>query len=1726
MALPVFGYSTPVKQTAIQYAKANNLKKAGKITLKILLWFFVSLLLIAVLVQTPPVQNFARKKVQAWLQHKLGTRLEIGRLRIGFPTSVVLDNVYIEDKTKDTLLYGGRIKANLNMFKLLSNEVQIADLRLQNMTAKIKRQLPDTVFNFQFIIDAFVTENTKPSNPADTTALKMGLDNLYLDDIRFLYKDTISGNDWTIQLHHFDSHINKFDPQKQVFDIPSVTLDGLTARLYQYKPLITASDVVVNDTAVALMPTLMLKNIRLKNIDIDYRNSVSALFTQAKLASLDTRVNTTDLNGRRIILDNVRLIGANTNVQMGKTAPKQLIAEKVKTEAKDVVAQNWYVLVKNVNVQKTFVQFDDQNKPRQSKVLDYGHLKADNVTFTAQDIFMNEDTIAARVQQAAFKEQSGFTLQQLKGKFLYTAKKAWADELLVQTPGTRIKHTIHLDYPSIESIQKNISALQVKAQLPDCYIANRDILYFVPDLKQQPAFSNAATVFKINADVFGRVDNLTARVLQVSGWNSTKIDMAGTIVGLPSMDKLYGDVRINEIKTTKKDAEQFLPANIRSQVNIPETVKLSGTARGNGRNLQTNVTVQSSSGNVVLNGTMANYQDVKAASYNMQVQAQQVQAGNILKNPNLETVSATVHVQGKGLTQQTADATVKGTVQSVVFQKYNYQNIELDGAMKNQQADARVSIADPNIRLGGSISVNLAIKDPAVKADIMVDSIKTKPLHLTTQEVIYRGQITADLPNVNPDSLQGKVNIIHSLLVTDNDRLQLDTVEILAEHTADSNRITVTSDVARARLAGKYKLTEIGDILMQVVQPYFTVMPSKQTNKTAPYNFRIALFVKDNPALKVAFPTLQRFQSLRFIARFSSDSGWQANATMPVLVTDAIAIDNMQLEANVRDSALKAIATIQQFKLGGNTVHNFSLNASAAHDKVDFRTRFHDRLGKLQYAISGLLQQPQYGTYDISLKSDSLILNYEQWSVAPDNTIHITSNDLRVNNFMLNRNFQQFSLKSRGNMLNAPAEASFTSFQISTLAAFATSDSLAVDGTIDGQILLHNLTTQPLFSGDLTINNLNFKHDTVGNIAVKANNTTPNIINADIVLTGRGNHATLNGDFYLKPVNGNDFKFKLSLDTLNMASIEGATMGAISRASGNVTGKFDVSGSAAKLNVNGGLNFKQTSFNLSMLNSYFHIEDETIAVNNEGIRFDKFTIEDSAKNKAVIDGMVYTTDFANYRFNLAVNADNFKAMNSTKQQNRLYYGQFIFSSRMKLKGTAEKPVVDGSITIADKTNVTVVLPQQEPEVVKREGIVQFVDMDAPENDTLFMKGMAGFDSLNRSGITGLDISANVEIKKEAVFSLIVDEGNGDFIRMQGEGLLTGGIDPSGKTTLSGSYEIKSGSYELSYNLLKRKFDIQEGSKIVWNGEPTKADLDVTAVYTVKAAPMDLVKNQVEDEATTTRNAYLQRLPFNVLLILKGELLQPQVTFDIQLPEESKELSRGTSTLINYRLTQLRQEPSELNKQVFSLLLLNRFVGENPFESSAGGLTPEYFARQSASRLLTEQLNKLAGDLVQGVDINFDVASFEDYSTGYSQTRTDLNVALSKRLLNDRLTVTLGSNFELEGSQNTNRNASNIAGNVAVDYSLSKDRRYLLRAYRKNEYEGVIEGYVIETGVGFIITLDYNKFKNLFMSKKAREERRQQRQKAREAEKEQNKPQPPQTSFKSIENQELEKREDS
>ena len=85
------------------------------------------------------------------------------------------------------------------------------------------------------------------------------------------------------------------------------------------------------------------------------------------------------------------------------------------------------------------------------------------------------------------------------------------------------------------------------------------------------------------------------------------------------------------------------------------------------------------------------------------------------------------------------------------------------------------------------------------------------------------------------------------------------------------------------------------------------------------------------------------------------------------------------------------------------------------------------------------------------------------------------------------------------------------------------------------------------------------------------------------------------------------------------------------------------------------------------------------------------------------------------------------------------------------------------------------------------------------------------------------------------------------------------------------------------------------------------------------------------------------------------------------------------------------------------------------------------------------------------------------------------------MANERLTVTVGKNITVGESVQNNyaKSSDQYIPDIATTYKLSKDGRYYVKAYRKNEYDAVVEGYFAETGVSFTIQMDYNRFKELF-----------------------------------------------
>lgn len=1682
--------------------KQPTWKRLTRIVVKTILFLLLFFILVVLLVLTPPVQNFIRKKAVTYLENKLHTKVQVGRIYIGLPKKVVIEDIYIEDRQKDTLLAGGLVKADIALFGLFKGNVDIRSLTLENITAKVKRQLPDTAFNFQFIIDAF-----SPSTPAttkDTTASSssFSIGSVVLDQSRLVYKDVITGNDMEAWIEHFDTKINSMDPAAMRYDIERIRANGLTARLYQTKPLLSPGQLSVKtpSTGQAITPQLTLGELDLKTTTIDYRNDVSGLYANGNIGAFLADPEKIDLSEQLMQFNKISLANTTAAIRIARKQEARETVEQLKEKADSSIEKGWRLLVGSLVSENNILQFDNDNLPRQRTGMDYAHLKASPFNLQVKDFLFSNDSIGATIKKASFKEQSGFELQELHTELLYSSRGAYLRNLYLKTPGTELKRDIALHYASLDVFTKDIGNLQLDLDLDNSKILVSDILAFAPMLRSQPAFAYPGATWYVDSRIRGRVADLTIDGLRVQGLRDTRIDVRGKVKGLPDMNAFSADLVINTITSSRRDIDLFIPAGtLPQQVTLPGRLAVSGSLRGTTRSLATQLVARTDLGDATIKGTFGQLNDPAHLHYNAIIETRSVDLGAILQDKqNLGPVTATVTVNGSGIDPKTANASFEGKVHSAVIKQYTYRNLDLEGKLANQQAEVEAFIMDPNIHVKLNATANLSAQYPAVQLSGMIDSLKTQPLHLTAEPFIYRGKIDGDFSSTNPDDLDGTLYLTQVLMVQNEQRLQLDTLQVLAGRSGNGHSIQLNSDILNARLEGQYKLTELGSIFQQAIQPYFAVAPATTTITSEPYDFTLNAWVVNSKPLQAFVPSLERMDSLSVQSHFSN-AGWNATVTAPAIDYGANVIRGLSVKAGTGQNAIQADVLARQINSGSMALYNTTLKATLVNNTIDFTADVKDRAGKSRYNLAALFRQPQPGQYSFSFKPGGLLLNYEQWTIPNNNEILITGDNVIASNFVLSKSGQQLSINSVTQTAGAPLQVQFSNFRIATVTAFVQNDSTLVDGVMNGSVTFTDILKDPIFKGDLTVADLRVRNDTVGNAVIHVSNTSEDVYTADVVLSGRGNDLRLNGKYFLRPGGASNFDLDLNIVQLPLTTAQAFSDNAIRSATGSVNGRFRITGTFSDPSVRGDLNFAQAGFNLGMLNSYFRIDQEKIEVNEQGIRFNRFEIKDSANNALTLNGTAATRNFRNYDFNFTVRANNFQALNSTKQDNNLFYGKLLFNTNLTVRGTERQPVVQGNLTVNEGTKMTVVLPQREPGIVQREGVVEFVDMDAPLNDSLFL---AAYDSLNTTSFTGMDISATIQVNKAAEFNLIIDEGNGDFLNVKGEADLVAGIDPSGKMTLSGSYEIEEGAYELSFNTIRRKFLIDKGSRIVWLGEPTDAEVDVRAIYVANTAPLDLVKNELgSDISPAQRNTYLQKIPFEVLLQMQGKLLQPQISFDIRLPEDKNyRVSNDILTNVRNKLELMRQETAEMNKQVFALLLLNRFIGDNPFSSSSEGSTAATMVRQSVSKLLTEQLNRLTDDLIQGVDLNFDITSSEDYTTGERRDRTDLNVGVSKQLLNDRLSVSVGSNFELEGPQ-TSQNANNIAGNVALNYRLSKDGRYLLRAYRKNEYEGIIDGYIIETGVSFIISVDYNRFRDIFLNQEERKKRREVRRANREQKKE-------------------------
>ena len=1694
-----------------------------------------------VAVQFPAGQDFVAQKAESYLRDKLHTEVRITKFRTDFRHAINLDGVYLADQKRDTLLSVGHLGINLDIWALLHKQINISAVELNDGRVRLTRTEPDSVNNYDFIIAAFVD----PNAPKDTTAsaLKYDIGKARLTNIYFTQNDQVTGSDIRARIGEFTANMDEVDVDKSIYKVDNAALRRATISIVQTK---TAPEVDNPAPTAPLTLQFGLNRATLDSVTFTYKNDPAAQFINTSIGLADITAKNIDLQKKRINLSKLTLKNTSFAYAQNEAVP---VAQRVVNPAEamrklDEAANKakaagqplaWRVTLDQSDISGLNVNFDNFNQPKQKTrvpALDYNHLHFTDLVLNARDLAYTENRTTAKVDNLAGKEQSGFRVDSWKANVVYDSVQIRLDSLDLVTPHTRIRRTLAIGYESLAALgnTKKLPNLKIEGDLRNVRLGFRDILYLAPQLAGTSPFNTGPNQsVLLNGQIAGRVGDFTVRNLEFVGLRNTILKARrGRIQGLPNVDaRLYTDLDIQQFSTSRADILSLAPkGSIPNTISIPPTLALSGTFRGRPTTLafDTNLKLRSTYGNLAFNGRLGAAQANGRQPLLGTFAVGGFDFGKLLKNPQLGRVTASGRINATGDLKDPATLVgrVQAMVQSARYNGYTYHGVaatvDLD---RNRYTINASSKNDPNLNLDLQAVVNLRdAKNPTYE----VTSLNLRGANLTALgfytggDLQVQGNLVANLRGSDLNSLNGTFSGRHIVIVRDNQPFALDSLNGRIVQTATRTAVDVTSDIANLHLDGNIRLGNLASELQQHFDRYFDMPGVKYVASTADRHFTYSVQLKDPKLATKLVPSIKQISPFTLAGDYSRQAArLTANTSIPVIRYNNYRLDSLRL--NVDSDASKLDYNLRLAQAAQDTTLKLrrpSVIGNVANNKIFTRVAIlGDSSNRERLAVAGTLQALAQDDRNSSVfyqfeAAPEQVINYENWTAGANNFVrYYPSGTVVADGLRLTNGRSSLALQSQNPAVpTSPLGVTFTNFELAELARIVQQQDSLVAGTLNGTARIDNLgTKRQAFTADATIKNLVFQKAHIGDIAVRATNPAPSRYDVDARLTGGasgsvgggGNDVQIRGTYLASSPTPLDLT--VDANRLNLKLIEPFSVGQVRNASGYIRGQLKVTGATAAPQVRGTLTTSDDAgFVVPQLGSPFRLPNQTLAFDDRGIAFTNFTVLDSASNKAVVNGYLLSKNFVNYAFDMRATTNNFTAVRNTRENNQLFYGRLVLDSDTRLTGPVSLIKIDTKVTVVKGSNLTVESPNATPTTVEREGIVKFVDKSAPL-DTMLARKLA-LDTA-KVAATGYDITAVVTITDRTPFTLVIDPASGDNLRVRAAGTLNTNIAPDGTITLSGRLDVTRGQYHLSlYDLASRDFILRRGSSITWDGDPYNATLNLTAVYKVKAAPAELLASQGADDltsATVSRN----RLPFNVLLNVTDQLSKPTIGFDITLPENQRSAMGGQ---VETRLAQLRQpnQTSEMSKQVFSLLILGRFVAQNPFQTSSGEGLVATQLRGSASAVLTDQLTNLTDKYLSGIGLDLGVTNQANYAADGSQgSRTDLNVAVRRQLLNNRLTVRVGTDIALSGntgSQTTQGQsaASNLAGDVSLEYTLLADGRLRVRVFRQNSYED-IDGSLIRTGAALVFQRDYRDLKELFskVPKEIKTERKENREQEKE-----------------------------
>tara|TARA_B100000963_G_scaffold341991_1_gene342405 strand:+ start:78807 stop:83132 length:4326 start_codon:yes stop_codon:yes gene_type:complete len=1167
------------------------------------------------------------------------------------------------------------------------------------------------------------------------------------------------------------------------------------------------------------------------------------------------------------------------------------------------------------------------------------------------------------------------------------------------------------------------------------------------DFKLKKFFSNQ--IFKENKYNFSF--NLNGQISELEGYININLEnvidlSSGILINNlnTTLENTILDLDIKKLNLFNDSFKYIFSDNLYSKykkyLNELNYINSNGKIRINSSTIESNYSIQSNIGYIESESTFS--KNKANWVFENKVLFEDLMIGNFDLFKQINSVGGNLQLSGLFRENKIIIDSLNSQFKEIKFNNSIISNLNFDASVNNNIIYTKFFSDSKDFNISGNIDFDSTnYKVESIQFDL--NRINLSKLKIASQE--SEVAFSAALKSIkNPENDNIKINIYKPNLIVDKKNNFFDDILIKYEVVNNFKSINIAeTDALSFDLEGNFNFNRIENIVVNLLEEYYPFLNYNLRNENE--NIKFNLNIKNKFVSKI-FPEIQTSDKT-FIKADISNQNSLLEVNLPILIfgknkfesINFSAINNINNETKLQTGKI----TLNEMKLKELKLVSMKKSDSLT---FDFKASFDNKNEtKINSNFSHYIDKDD----NYSIKINTLEINdLSKWMIENNNeniiTIDKKDSSIILTNFSFNSLNQKISFDGKYlNNDNLSFDLKFDEVKLNEI--IPRNDKFVFEGNSNLDLKIKNLNGENFSKANFSVTEFKINDKYYGNLSFDLSSINKNQFLVDYKIFS-SNDIFLKSKGLISVKENNLFSdMSLNFKKFDLSFLSKLGKDRVKEVEGHVSGIVKLSGFLNEISANGNLLLEGGSILLPFTNVRYKFNPLT-NVNLYKNTFDFENVnfnEDTVKTSGILNGYINHENFKNWSLNFQIDSNNLLIFNKIEENESLFYGKGLLNGKVLMSGLFKNLTIKLLGSTADGTSI--IIPWSDPKGLLDTSYIDF--LSSKQNYNIEIPNLSNADQY----FNNLELIIDLKVNNNAELEIVVDKNTGSTLKGRGAGDILMETNNSGKFNMWGNFIMSQGEYNFkNLGFIDKKFNLKEGGKISWNGNPVNAKMNLEAVYQVPggANPAILVDNP----------NFNKKIDTNVEIKLQGDLLKPDdPDFSILFPNTSENFLSE----INYRIAdkQIRQ------LQAISLLSQGIFISDVSISSE--GIANNLYQKASGilNSLLSSDQNKL------NVGLNY--LKGDKNPENYIRTEDRIGLTLTTQI-SDKILINGKIGVPVDGLEETS-----IVGDVQIDFILNEEGSLKGKVFNKeNEFNYIGDETGYTQGIGISYDVNFNNFKSL------------------------------------------------